>query len=72
MKIGILKEKRPFSYKNVFTWYDAGTEFEILEEKEIIMMGTGYKIKEKKFGCIMEGWNTSKDFIIKDWEEENE
>lgn len=64
MKV-ILKEKRPFCYKNTFTWFDAGTEFEVIDTKEIPLMGLGYKIKDLKFGRVMDGWNTAKDFIIK-------
>ena len=60
MKKVILKEKMPFMYKGTLTWYDIGTEFEVVKEAKLKMIGLCYKVK--KYGCIFDGWRVAKNF----------
>ena len=64
MKRAKLLETRPFLYKSVFTFFPAGSFFEVLEEKEMPLMGTGIKIRSIQWNIILDGFHTIKDFDI--------
>jgi hypothetical protein len=57
MRIVKSLEKQPYCFKGAFTWYDEGTEFEVIEENNF-----GYKLKSIKYGVIFDGFNNKKDF----------
>ena len=63
-KIAKLKEKRPFKFKKDFVWFETEEEFEVIEEKEMLMMGLGYKIRSTKYNMVLEGFHNAKDFEI--------
>jgi hypothetical protein len=60
----ILKEKRPFLFHGEVIWHLPNTVFVVLEEKKMPIMGLSYKIKDLKFGFVLEGFHNSKDFEI--------
>lgn len=60
MKIVTSIEHQPYLYRDNPTWYDAGTEFEVVEEKELKLVGLCYKLKIH--GFVLDGWNVAKDF----------
>ncbi len=64
MKRVKLKESQPMSFKDVFTFYSAGSEFEVLEEKEMPMMGKGYKLRCIQWNIILEGIHNAKSFKV--------
>lgn len=57
-----LLEDRPFMFKDVVTFYKKGDMFEVVETRNMPMMGLGYKIKCLKFNCVLDGFNSAKDF----------
>lgn len=56
--------ERPFCYKGTFTFFKKGHLFEVLESKQLPLMGLGFKLKDLKWNCIIDGWNNSKDFEV--------
>ena len=65
-KVVELQTRRPFSFRGTFLWFDEGTLFEVVEEKELPQLGICYKLRLKKNPTMfMDGFNIKKDF--KDW-----
>lgn len=64
MKIAILKEDMPLSYKGNFTFYKKGDAFEIVDTKYMPIVGISYKLKG--FGIEFEGYIVSSNLIIGD------
>ena len=57
-----LKERRPFLSKGREVWFCENEEFEVIDTKELPMMGKGYKLFSDKYKMEIDGWNTVKDF----------
>lgn len=56
-----LKEKTPLRYKDVFTWYNVGEEFEVVETKNI-QGKSFYVLKNVKWNIILDGFTTTDIF----------
>lgn len=57
MKV-VLLEKMPLMYKGNHAFYDEGTEFELVEEKTLAIVGKCYKVQG--FGVVFDGWQVAK------------
>lgn len=57
-----LQEECPFLYKGNPTFYQKGDKFEVVEEKELKVVGKCYRLK--KYGCIFDGWIVAKQFKV--------
>lgn len=65
MKEVKLIEDRPFMMRGSPVFGTKGHIFEVMEEKELPMMGLGYKVRYKDYpSMIMDGWNRAKDFEV--------
>lgn len=52
------------SFKGVFTYYPAGSDFYILEEKVMPLMGLGYRLRSIQWNIDLEGFHNAKDFRV--------
>jgi len=70
MKTVRLIERRPFLSKGAEVWFYENELFEVIEEKELPIMGKGYKIYSDKYKMEIDGFYNAKCFQIfkADWE----
>ena len=64
MKLVKIKEHRPLMVLGTFNWYPVGHIFEVVAEKELPLMGLGYKLKDHEFKIDIEGWSKAGDFEV--------
>lgn len=60
LKKVVLLERMPLLFKGNCTFYKEGTEFEVVEIKQLPQVGECYKVKG--FGVTFDGWILKKQF----------